>query len=370
MSPQKPFLFPGLPLIHQPHFEESWPFDKHSTEINDLARSLNRDGFAVIDFPEKEFDAICDRLKHTLNPHYDWDKWRGGEQADLRIQDAWSFCAETKQIAANKNIIEILSTLYGRKAFPFQTLNFAVGTQQLAHSDHVHFNSIPGKFMCGVWVALEDADEENGALIYYPGSHNWLELNNEHFVINVEKQSGDDIYAHYSRYTDAWKVLAEHHQVKPKTAILKKGQAVIWTSHVVHGGGTILNRNRTRWSQVTHYFFDDCVYTTPLANSLAIGKLLYRGIIDIASGNIVSNKIAGGELTKDEINNASAKFSITQDPDICFQMHAASTYAHHEELPSNFDALSYLRKNSDVLNAMIDPYQHYVDYGKREGRRW
>ena len=370
MPTQKPFLFPGLPLIHQPHFEESWPFAEHSIEINELARSLNRDGFAVIDFPETEFDGICDRLKQTLNPHYAWDKWHNGEQEDLRIQDAWSFCSETKKIAVNKNIIEILGALYGRKAFPFQTLNFAVGTQQLAHSDHVHFNSIPGKFMCGVWVALEDANEENGALIYYPGSHNWLDLNNEHFAINVENQSGDDIYAHYSRYTDAWQMLAAHHQVKPKTAVLKKGQAVIWTSHVVHGGGTILDRSRSRWSQVTHYFFDNCVYTTPLANTQALGKLLYRDVVDIANSNNVGSKITSSELTHDEIKSASAKFCITQDSDTCLQMHAASVYTHHKLLPDDFDALSYLKKNHDVLNAMIDPYQHYIDYGKKEGRRW
>ena len=30
---------------------------------------------------------------------------------------------------------------------------------------------MPEGFMCGVWVALEDMDMENGPLVYYPGSH-------------------------------------------------------------------------------------------------------------------------------------------------------------------------------------------------------
>ncbi len=35
----------------------------------------------------------------------------------------------------------------------------------------VHFNSIPQRFMCGVWVAMEDIAPDNGPLHYYPGSH-------------------------------------------------------------------------------------------------------------------------------------------------------------------------------------------------------
>ena len=30
---------------------------------------------------------------------------------------------------------------------------------------------MPEGFMCGVWVALEDMDMDNGPLVYYPGSH-------------------------------------------------------------------------------------------------------------------------------------------------------------------------------------------------------
>ena len=56
----------------------------------------------------------------------------------------------------NTGILSLFSTLYGRRAWPFQTLNFPVGTQQHYHSDSVHFSSVPERFMCGVWVDLED----------------------------------------------------------------------------------------------------------------------------------------------------------------------------------------------------------------------
>ena len=78
--------------------------------------------------------------------------------------DGWLYDQDIRRIAVNPRIIEILSNLYGRSAFPFQTLTFPIGTQQKPHSDSVHFSSQPERFMCAVWVALEDMDSENGTL--------------------------------------------------------------------------------------------------------------------------------------------------------------------------------------------------------------
>lgn len=39
------------------------------------------------------------------------------------------------------------------------------------------------------------------------------------------------------------------------------------------------------------------------------------------------------------------------------------------ELPDDFDAAEYLRANPDVAAAGADPVRHYLDYGRREGRK-
>jgi len=284
--------------------------------------------------------------------------------------DFIDFCSEVKEIATNKKILEILSILYGRRAFPFQTLIFAKGTQQTSHSDHVHFHSIPEQFMCGVWVALEDVDEQNGALTYYPGSQNWIHLTNEHFYINTEDLSRDNIYEHYTKFTDTWQMLADHYKVKPKVAKLKKGQAVIWTANVVHGGGNIIDKTRTRWSQVTHYYFDDCVYTTPLANTQAKGEIFTREISDISTGQSIKNKFCGIPLTDSEIKNVTPKGFRLENLDKLLSKSENSSYRNHKEIPKNFDASMYLKKNLDVLKDNIDPYEHYVKYGKSENREF
>ena len=47
-------------------------------------------------------------------------------------------------------------------------------------------------------------------------------------------------------------------------AILKKGQALIWSANLLHGGGEHRDKTRTRHSQVTHYYFEGCQYYMPL----------------------------------------------------------------------------------------------------------
>jgi hypothetical protein len=112
---------------------------------------------------------LADDTIAQLAEEYDWAVWRAkkadGGLGGMRIQDSPN--ALVRRIAGNPCIIELLSQLYGRPAFPFQTLNFPVGTEQPFHADAVHFSGVPERFMCGVWVALEDIGPEQG-LVYYP----------------------------------------------------------------------------------------------------------------------------------------------------------------------------------------------------------
>jgi Phytanoyl-CoA dioxygenase (PhyH) len=93
-----------------------------------------------------------------------------------RVQDAWKRSASVHRLAVWPSVMEMLRELYGRPARPFQTLNFPRGTQQKVHSDTIHFNSDPAGRLCGVWIALEDIDEDKGPLVCYPGTHKWPEI--------------------------------------------------------------------------------------------------------------------------------------------------------------------------------------------------
>ncbi len=304
-------LLPGVPLIDSPFFEGNAPKLLSADQLR-VARDLNRKGYAVFDFPDPEIELKIERIKDDLSSRYDWQAWESGQTDNLRIQDAWRFNADVRAIAANPKILELLSAIYQKPALPFQTLNFPVGTQQPAHSDHAHFNSIPDRFMCGVWLAFEDIGEENGPLFYYPGSHKWPSYQNEHLGVSYRDISPG--YPGYARYVALWDALKEAQGLQRDVFLAKKGQALIWTSNLLHGGSPHQNKQKTRWSQVTHYFFEGCAYTTPLANDSFQGTILFRDITNIASGNPVPN-IVSGEPLRPQFRDAIKHIAEASDAD-------------------------------------------------------
>jgi ectoine hydroxylase-related dioxygenase (phytanoyl-CoA dioxygenase family) len=200
-----------------------------------------------------------------------------------RIQDAHAKSDAIRQISLHPPVLEMLEAVYARKPLPFQTLNFRWGTQQPAHSDTLHFNSSPSGFMCGVWVALEDITESNGPLIYYPGSHLLPELQVHDFkgpdesglrawyrwryeapLTHPDPEAIKRIFHAYEQHIPR---LIEKRKLKPKLGIMKRGRAVLWAANLLHGGSPITDRDSTRYSMVTHYFFEGCKYYTPLLST-------------------------------------------------------------------------------------------------------
>jgi hypothetical protein len=346
---------PGVPYVESPLFEAIFRTKDVTPETLDVARKLRRDGFAVIDFPDPNFSRMADTIIKALDSRYDWEGWRKGTNKNLRVQDAWQSVPEVKQIACNPTVLRLLSDLYGKRPFPFQTLNFPVGTQQHFHTDSVHFNSCPERFMAGVWVALEDIDANNGPLLYYPGSHALPVFTNEHLGRNPE-WGAPNPYTQYPAYEKAWEAIVESLELKPVQFHAKKGQALIWAANLLHGGAAQNDLTRTRYSQVTHYYFEGCSYYTPLGTVPFLGKILHRDIVDISTGQAIPNVINGQAVPKE-----SAEAKLKPEP-------PAPDTAKPKKLPNGFDAAAYLAANPDVRAAKADPGKHWLEFGWREGR--
>ena len=54
------------------------------------------------------------------------------------------------------------------------------------HSDTIHFGSVPKGYLTVSWVALEDTDENNGAISVVEGSHKLKDIDFYDFKINDE----------------------------------------------------------------------------------------------------------------------------------------------------------------------------------------
>lgn len=342
-------LLPGVPHVESPFFKQLFSDPGLDAETRRIAHDLGTKGYAVLDFPDPEFDVKAEAIKAELAPHYDLEGWRSsGHQRgiSLRVQDAWQFNAHVKSIACNQYILDLLSRLYGRQAWPFQTLNFPVGTQQHVHTDLVHFSSSPERFMCGVWVALEDINEDNGPLVYYPGSHRWPVYTNEHIghcAAHMEQTPTQGLYE------EMWRALVETYGAQEEYFHARKGQALIWAANLLHGGSRQRDPMRTRWSQVSHYYFDDCAYYTPMTSDPYYGNIDFRKLVNIATGQEVPHRYAGHLVPQGFVD-------------------ACSTAGGHEF--ENFDGELYLKANPDVAAAGVNPYEHFMKNGRREKRRW
>ncbi len=236
---------------------------------------FDKNGYVIVDFgfDESKLDALVTELHPCYNPEH-----LRAPSFGARIQDAWKFIEPSHYLATQKNVLSALEQLFHRKPLPFQTLNFPVGTQQATHSDTIHFNSLPSGYMAGVWVALEDIDEENGPLEYYPGSHKLPEITMQ----DAGLEPG------YQNYPDYEAFIAKHVKetgIKAAYGYMPKGHALIWHANLLHGGSKQNDTRRTRHSQVTHYFFEDCQYFTPMHSKP--GKPAFRQPEWIEPGNFV-----------------------------------------------------------------------------------
>lgn len=184
-----------------------------------------------------------------------------------RVQDAWTINSYVRSVALNQTILQTVQTLYNKTPLPFQTLNFNSGTEQAIHSDTIHFNTKPSGNMCGVWVALEDITEDNGPLFFYPGSHKEPEMQMQD--LKLENGVKD-----YYLYELIMQQLIDKKHYKKTLGIMKKGQAIIWAANLLHGGSKVADKKSTRYSQVTHYFFESEYYWTPILSNPM--KRIYR----------------------------------------------------------------------------------------------
>ena len=341
---------PGVPLIESPLFNSFFQPQGPNADIYETAKFLNDHGYVVLKNVIPGVENLCDEIKSSLTPEFNVEEWRerkrSGFHRGMRLQDTYDRHASVRKLAASEVVLNLLSRLYGRQAYPFQTLNFPVGTEQLYHADSIHFSSYPEKFMCGVWVALEDIGPDQGPLIYYPGSHKLPVFENIHYGINTLSHDGTCTQADYQ---PAWQAIVDSLKLEPLYFHAKKGDLLIWCSNLLHGGSPHKDISKTRWSQVTHYYFEDCTYYTPMHSDPFVGRVALRGPINQVDGSKVSNKFLG-------------KF-------LAYEI-AATPVKTTEELPADFDPQRYLQLYPDLRMANVNPTQHFIKFGRKEGRRY
>lgn len=162
-----------------------------------------------------------------------------------------------RSIGNNRELLEFLSVLLDGEAKLFQSINFINGSQQKTHSDSIHMTTYPLGGLLGVWIALEDTDEENGALHYIPGSHTLpyflnSDYDNEGSFLKIGKKS----YKEYEQFLEA---KVKELGLKKEIFRAGKGDLLVWHANILHGGEPHTDKTRTRKSLVYHYFDENSI---------------------------------------------------------------------------------------------------------------
>ncbi|MDG9928577.1 MULTISPECIES: phytanoyl-CoA dioxygenase family protein [unclassified Pseudomonas] len=158
---------------------------------------------------------------------------------------------------------------YG-EATLYTSLFFELGSQQPLHRDTPYFYSGGDAGYMGVWVALDDVDENNGALVAVRGSHKIPDPD----IVKLREQffpDGNVPPSHtplFNAYNEAVLEMTRQSDMPIVTCKVKAGDMIIWNPATLHGGLPHLNKALTRRSFVMHitpenmpmknmdYFFD------------------------------------------------------------------------------------------------------------------
>jgi Phytanoyl-CoA dioxygenase (PhyH) len=322
------------PWVESPWIEQHIRERELSPELAAIARCFHSEGFAVVpgvvahDLTVRILDDLIEPLT-----------------GQGRVQDAWKFSAAVRELAVMPRVLDLLRALYDREPVPFQTLNFEYGTQQRAHSDTVHFSSLPARYMCGVWVALEDVDAGNGPLFYHPGSHHLPDPFFQQFGLPAGLGS-------YEGYESAQEALLAANRLEPIEFHANAGDILIWSANLVHGGKPITDDGRTRWSQVTHYFFDGCVYVTPLFSDPEMGEWYVRTDLEnIATGQPAVQSYNHEPVHFEDLGNGRSRIHRGPKTPFASEMLVEIDGLHHEvqalrqEAQESADQLAALRSS-------------------------
>jgi phytanoyl-CoA hydroxylase len=147
-----------------------------------------------------------------------------------------------RQYAMSNKITDILASLIGPDLLCVQSMYIDkpknIGIGQPYHQDSHYIRMEPDTLM-GVWIALDDVDEQNGCLHVISGSHR------------------EPVYPHETAIDERQRQLyIEVHSARDRPEVacpLPKGGAVLFPGKMLHRSGNNVTADRQRRAYVLHY---------------------------------------------------------------------------------------------------------------------
>ncbi len=234
---------------------------------SDLTPAITRwitDGYVIL--PGAADTVVCDRLAEELagawrDGHPDQivvdsrtgapRRLEAGDETRLtRAVDAHVHFRSAQELLQSPRVTEFLHAVFDADPLYFQTLVFETGSEQGLHQDTAFVVVDRPLELVGVWFALEDVRSGAGELQYAPGSHRLADHcfapGRRHFDSGVDGHE-----AHVSYYPSIAR-RCDDAGLSVSRFLPSKGDVLVWSADLVHGGAPITDPALTRRSLVAH----------------------------------------------------------------------------------------------------------------------
>jgi len=223
--------------------------------------SLSKDQVSEL---KTEFDVLF-QGNYSTGIYPDEIHWRPGiskENCTRELCNAWKASPIISSVVCCEKLGSLACALIGWTACRIgqddviykPSLSNAVGFHQ--DSAYISDNFLPRENnTLTLWMALDDADEENGALQYAPGSHLWSSsLPEDQKMISSSFHVGmyDDHSSSLRRAAELAGQCVEDVERSIETVCVKAGELVVHHQDVWHGSGPNLSQSRLRRALVAH----------------------------------------------------------------------------------------------------------------------
>lgn len=173
-----------------------------------------------------------------------------------RIEKLHEHYPAIRELWLNQYILQFLGQIFQSRARPCQSLTYVFGSQQDAHQDTIHLTPFPAGYMCGVWVALEDVQENSGELEVYPGSHRLPRATMK--SADCEKVKGD-WREFVDKVCNRWQEQLESGNFERVVYRPNAGDVLIWHENLMHAGSMRKDQTISRRSIVSHLFAEGAI---------------------------------------------------------------------------------------------------------------
>ncbi len=234
-------------------------FDAANFSVSEAYRSFEDNGFLIIRGGLSQ--GYIDEIKLGIEEFFKRNQLHFGKFKDTdghypRIVNLHlAFKPLFSLFENNKAALAIQDMFFGTESSMYTSLYYERGSAQPIHRDTPYFSTKPEHKYLGVWVALEDADTNNGCLEVIRGAHKLPELALEEIArevyLNLDEidPNSDQLWSNYQG-----KLMNQCLNAGLKIEALEvlKGDTVIWHPQLPHGGSQIMDLTRTRHSFVMH----------------------------------------------------------------------------------------------------------------------